>query len=50
MVVRNGVAYANDAARAHVKVNINMHDRSSGILMLLTGRDCLWRPVPGFTD
>lgn len=50
MVARNGVAYANDAAKARVKVKNSIKPQISAMLMTLTGRDRLWRSIPGFAD
>lgn len=53
MVVRNGVAYANDSAKSHVKVcslnSLVKLPRFKADLCTI-GNNYVWRPVPGLTD
>lgn len=50
MVVRNGVAYANDAAKAKVKVCVMILSTYRLEMLTFAGCDCIRGSVPGRTD
>jgi Cutinase len=46
MVVRNGLAYADEAAKSHVKVSFH----SEPTFLTVTGNRYIWRPVQRITS